>query len=131
MDCPFVALPIVYILSDCFSELQIASKKCWWRGREFKLQSFRLRDLLFFNNRLGGGDKSSRVALYAGDLNPSSVELDGSFGRSQEGFSTQRHCVDSNPDLAPLERNMGNPRQLDKSGAALAAEAHSVFTATS
>lgn len=74
------------------------------------------RELLFLNMRSGNGDKSSNVALYAGDRYPSSTVFVGAFGRSQEGFSTHEHGD------SPFERNLGNARQLEKSGTALAGE---------
>jgi hypothetical protein len=92
--------------------------RCGCRRRELELRGSleTVREPFFFDVRLGDGDKSSNVALYAGDLYPSSTVFVGAFGRSQEGFSTHRHGV------SPLERNLGNARQWENSATPLVGE---------
>lgn len=103
--------------------------RCGWRCRKLELPSFELRKPLFFD-RLGKGDNSSKVALYAGDLTPSSMEFDGA-SKPEEGFATQMHDFAFDTDSEVLERSLGNARQFENSGKALVGEASSGSTETS
>lgn len=84
-------------------DLRPLTTRCEWRRRELELR-------LFCDMRSGDGDRSSRVALYAGDRYPSSKSLEGAAVLSQEGFCS--HCTAA---VSGLDRKRGNARQCANS----------------